>query len=246
MWTTAEVGVNAFFRSLNFDENKVNAGLLNKDYALSLRCIKDFECGDTLIDYRDFKNYGTIQIGDQCWMSQNLNVGIMTDISNLQQNTGTIEKYCYDNNEDNCDTLGGLYQWDEAMQYETTTGIQGVCPEGWHIPAEPEFQHLGNYLGGLSVAGGKLKATGTIETGTGQWHSPNSEATNETGFSALPGGYAHAEDTFYDRGYHGFFWSSTSLGPDIFYGAMYYDLPDFFTAPDVGIHGRSIRCLKNE
>ena len=86
--------------------------------------------------------YNTVLIGTQCWLRENLNVGIRIDgIQNASDN-GVIEKYCYDDNPTNCTTYGGLYQWNEAMQYVSTEGTQGICPPGWHIPRLSEFQNI--------------------------------------------------------------------------------------------------------
>ncbi len=116
-----------------------------KNNGFSVRCIKDspptWSCGDTLNDTRDGQNYNTVQIGDQCWMAENLNVGTMIDGSDdqTQQTPEVIEKYCYDNNTANCDTYGGLYQWNEMMHYTTQEGAQGICPAGWHVPTDGEW-----------------------------------------------------------------------------------------------------------
>jgi uncharacterized protein (TIGR02145 family) len=140
------------------------------------------------------QTYNTVIIGDQCWMNENLNIGTSILGTNDQTDNSLIEKYCYDNDEDYCDDYGGLYQWDEAMQYTTTVGAQGICPDGWHIPSYAEVTDLYQYLDGLSVAGGKLKSTRTEPTNHPRWDSPNDDATNESGYTALPGGYRSSTD----------------------------------------------------
>jgi hypothetical protein len=108
-----------------------------------------FECGASIVTYES-KTYNTVQIGDQCWFRENLNVGtkINSTSSGYQQtDNGVLEKYCYNNEESNCDTYGGLYEWTEAMQYVTTEGTQGICPSGWHIPSKGEWQTLQTYVG---------------------------------------------------------------------------------------------------
>jgi uncharacterized protein (TIGR02145 family) len=119
----------------------------------------DWECGNRLVDERDNQKYDTVQIGDQCWMRQNINVGTRIDGVEEQTDNGEIEKYCYNDNENICDTEanpnysdGGLYQWQEAIQYADfcngtgeppndacTNPIQGICPNGWHLPSFYEF-----------------------------------------------------------------------------------------------------------
>ena len=103
--------------------------------------------GNDFIDSRDGKIYGTVQIGSQCWMSENLNIGTRINSGVIMTDNDTIEKYCYDNLEANCDTSGGLYRWDEMMQYVTTDSTQGICPKGWHLPGDEEWKTLEMYLG---------------------------------------------------------------------------------------------------
>ncbi|NCA75136.1 MAG: hypothetical protein EOM90_02270 [Alphaproteobacteria bacterium] len=132
-------------------------------------------------DTRDGKTYNAVLIGTQCWMASNLNIGTRIDGSLNQTNNQVIEKYCHNDLESNCDIYGGLYQWNEAMQYMITPGVQGICPTGWHLPSDEEWYVLTTFLGGENVAGGKMK-----ETGTTHWASPNTGATNSSGFTALP------------------------------------------------------------
>ncbi|MBN1340443.1 MAG: PKD domain-containing protein [Bacteroidales bacterium] len=158
-----------------------------------------FSCGDELIDIRDGKVYGTVLIGSRCWMSENLNIGTMINGSSNQSNNSIIEKYCYANNTAHCDEYGGLYQWDEMMQYISTPGTQGICPPDWHIPTDIEWKKLEGAADSQYSypdpewdqtgwrgydAGGNLK-----ETGTDHWDNPNTGATNLTTFTALPGGF---------------------------------------------------------
>ena len=96
-----------------------------------------FLCGDP-VNYGG-KTYHTIRIGTQCWFKENLNIGTMIDQSVSQTNNGIIEKYCYNNNPDSCSIYGGLYQWDELMQYSTTEGAPGIPPSDWHIPTDAEW-----------------------------------------------------------------------------------------------------------
>jgi general secretion pathway protein G len=86
--------------------------------------------------------YNTIQIGNQCWLKENVNIGAITDGGNDQEDNEILEKFCSFNNPNNCLTYGGLYQWSETMQYSITEGTQGICPDGWHIPTDNEFTTL--------------------------------------------------------------------------------------------------------
>jgi uncharacterized protein (TIGR02145 family) len=208
------------------------------------------ECGGSLIDSRDGQSYNTVLIGTQCWMAENLNVGTKinsTQSGYQQQDNGTIEKYCNNNDEANCDVYGGLYEWPEAMQYVTTDGAQGICLDGWHLPTDGEWATLSDYLGGSSVAGGKMKSTGTIEEGTGLWYSPNTGANNSSGFSGLPGGYRYYLDgSFSGLGSFGYFWSSSQGSTNNAWSRFLYfynaNVNQYYIVKDSGF---SVRCLKD-
>ena len=153
----------------------------------------------------DGNTYKTVTIGTQTWMAENLKVTKYNDgiaIPNVTDNTAwrelTTGALCdYDNTPSNSETYGKLYNW-----HAVNTGK--LCPTGWHVPSDAEWTELTDYLGGTSDAGGKLK-----ETGTTHWNSPNTGATNETGFTALPGGYRYSSGTFRYVGDYGLWWSAT-------------------------------------
>jgi len=177
-----------------------------------------FTCGNTLVDARDSKSYTTIQIGTQCWMGENLNIGTYISGSLNQTDNSIIEKYCYGDNTNNCNIYGGLYLWNEMMQYVTTAGTTGICPAGWHLPTDEEWKTMEMYLG-MSQAhadaiswrgtdeGGKLK-----ETGTTHWASPNTGATNSSGFTALPAAARGINGAFINLTSYTFFWSTRMAG----------------------------------
>ena len=209
-------------------------------------------CGENLVDSRDSQSYETVQIGDQCWMAENLNVGTRIDGSQAQADNSTIEKYCYDNNESNCDTYGGLYQWNEMMQYTTQDSVQGICPDGWHIPSDEEWKVLegtvdtqypvgdpewdGYGYRGYD-AGKRLKSTTGWTTNTG---------TDAFGFTALPGGSHDFSGSFSNLGDEGYWWSATEDASTSAWirGLHYYhdDIPRGHFSKD---NGRSVRCLKD-
>lgn len=143
------------------------------------------------------KTYNTVQIGSQCWLKENLDVGTMVGRYGRQTDNGVIEKYCWDNNPTNCNTFGGLYQWSEAMQYVTTETAQGICPTGWHIPTLADWNALFVAVGN---DGNALKAVGQ---GYG-----DGVGTNTSGFSALLAGHINIDGTnggLYD---YAWFWTS--------------------------------------
>ncbi|MFH1159928.1 MAG: FISUMP domain-containing protein [bacterium] len=187
------------------------------------------------------QTYTSVIIGMQCWMKENLNIGVAILGSEEQTNNAIIEKYCYDNNSTNCTTYGGLYQWNEMMQYVTTPGTQGICPTGWHLPTDAEWTRLTTYLGGEPVAGGKMK-----ETGTTHWLSPNTGATNSSGFTALPGG-VRGSTNFANLTYYAFFWSSSQVDATYaWYRRLNYDYEGVYRLLNGDkTYGYSTRCVQD-
>jgi uncharacterized protein (TIGR02145 family) len=144
------------------------------------------------------KTYQTIQIGSQCWLRENLNVGIMVqsitdsiDHSDVY-NDGIIEKYCYENIPAKCDTFGGMYDWDEMMKYSLVEKSQGICPPGFHIPSYDEIDVMVNLLGGYLIAGKKLSKEGTL------------------GFDMLFNGDRGSDGGFFGDNKYANIWSSTT------------------------------------
>jgi uncharacterized protein (TIGR02145 family) len=168
-------------------------------------------------DPRDTQSYKVITIGDQVWMAENLNVG--KKISPIQRSTDNdlIEKYCYNNNSSNCNLMGGLYTWKEAMQYSKSPvkkdeSVQGICPDGWHIPTEKEWQRLAENLGGEMMAGNKMK-------NLRYWEQPNVKNKNQvqlniTGFAALPAGRIDVSGESHFKGTSTSFWSASKTDAD--------------------------------
>ncbi|MCB2222524.1 MAG: fibrobacter succinogenes major paralogous domain-containing protein [Bacteroidetes bacterium] len=190
--------------------------------------------------YYDGEFYSSIIIGTQCWMDRNLNAGIMIYGGGNQINNGVIEKFCYDDNLSNCTEYGGLYQWDEMMQYTTTEGTQGICPPGWHIPTKTEWETLINYLGGDAYAGGKMK-----EVGTTHWSSPNVGATNQSGFTGLPAGYEHF-GSYSNVGYSIYLLSSTESTSDKAWSRrLEANTASVYPYAVSKPFGFSVRCLKD-
>jgi uncharacterized protein (TIGR02145 family) len=205
-----------------------------------------FTCWNAFYDTRDGKYYTTAQIGNQCWMTKNMNTGTRINLNANQTNNGIIEKSCYNNLESNCDIYGGLYQWDELMNYTSSSssnpsGRQGICPAGWHLPSDAEWTELTTYLGNDTLTGGKMK-----ETGTAHWLTPNTGATNSSGFTALPGGYRDYNGVICCLGYVAEFWASTEASSAMARGRQL----DYLNAGVnisgmVKTYGLSARCLKD-
>ncbi len=202
-------------------------------------------------DYRDGKLYPTVQIGTQCWMKKNLNYG--TTISTLTEmmDNGIDEKYCYNNIEDNCTEYGGLYNWNEMMQYSEPGDI---CPVGWRVPTDDDWCTLATFLDPSvncdaletlmgTVAGGKLK-----ETGTDHWDSPNTGATNESEFTGRGGGLIGIGSSALKQ--NGNFWSSSYYGEVGGYSQfLYWQLVQYSGQiardKDNPGYGLSVRCIRD-
>ncbi|MBU2649353.1 MAG: VCBS repeat-containing protein [Bacteroidetes bacterium] len=188
------------------------------------------------------QTYNTVLIGKQCWIKENLNAGEMIPGSEGQTNNGTIEKYCFEDSEDNCTRYGGLYQWDELMSYAADTGVQGICPSGWHVPTDWEWLILVDYNGGSFEAGGKLK-----ETGTYHWNPPNTGATNESGFSAFGNGHRQVSGTFVEIKDKAYYWSSLQSGASKAYNRQMANVDnDVMRGDDTKALGFSLRCIYND
>ncbi len=209
--------------------------LIMTDYINVQPVTNPFSCGDQITDY-DGNQYYTVQIGNQCWMKENLKV-----TSNLAGNS--IVRHCYNNIPGNCDTYGGLYDWDTMMDGATSSnsnpsGVQGICPPGWHVPSDSEWTELTDSLGGTSIAGGKLK-----ESGTAHWNSPNAGATNSSGFTALPGGL-RLSGSFYSLGSYGYWWTATqSSVPSAWYRDMHRSSENVNRDYHPKLNAFSVRCL---
>ncbi len=220
----------------------------------SIRCINDdatglnIPCPGIPTVMYEGQIYSTILIGSQCWLKENLNVGTMITVNygeHLQTDNDIIEKYCYDNNTANCITYGGLYEWNEAMQYSTTEEVQGICPAGWHIPSDSDWNELHDFLEEpYEGVGGILKSVGTLEEGTGLWHTPNYYASNAVGFAGLPGGCR--QPTFIRLGLETNFWSSSQEDQDNAWFRGLHNNDDYLYATSWSKqYGHSIRCIKN-
>jgi uncharacterized protein (TIGR02145 family) len=186
--------------------------------------------------------YTTVTIGTQEWMAENLKVthyrngeAIPNITDNAQWNDLSTGAYCWYNNDEPTvgDTYGALYNW------FTVVDSRNLCPVGWHIPSDPEWTTLTDYLGGEYIAGGKLKETGTIH-----WLSPNTVATNESGFTGLPGGMRTSDFDYI--GIEGVWWSSTEYDSNYaFHRYIYYDSGSFTDSFFRKEFGFSVRCIKD-
>lgn len=211
---------------------------------------------DSLIDTRDGRVYKTVKIGTQIWMAENL--AYLPSVSTVAQKTFKTKGvfyYVYDYDgldvnaakaTSNYVTYGVLYNWPAAMASSessstTPSGVKGVCPEGWHLPSSAEWILLIDYLGGNVAAGGKLK-----EIDTSLWKSPNGGATNESNFSALPGGCRYYKGSFENIGLLSYWWTATeNNSEDAIYQSVGYGFSNMGSYNYEKEMGFSVRCVKD-
>ncbi|MFN6019384.1 MAG: fibrobacter succinogenes major paralogous domain-containing protein [Bacteroidota bacterium] len=226
-------------------------------------------CGTTISDI-DGNSYNTVLIGAQCWTKENLRVrrynstnpdlngrsilfdatggsgGSSTTWQNLTIGAHTIYANDSTTTPSNRTKYGYLYNWYAAKGIYTTGNIAStdtlnICPSGWHVPTDAEWTTLTTELGGESVAGGKMKSIGTA-----YWNSPNTGATNESGFSALPGGVRNSVGSFFDIRNNAFFWSATELdNSNAWNRYLNYNGGLVYVNYSNKSFGASVRCLRN-
>lgn len=214
----------------------------------------------------DGNSYGSIEIGDQVWMAENLRVTHYADGSAIPQVSddsewaallSTSKAYSwYDNAIEYGDTCGTLYTWAAAMNGAAgndllPSGVQGVCPDGWHIPSDGEWKALEMFLGMSqeeadnhewrgSDEGGQLK-----ETGFSHWEMPNTGALNSSGFTAVPGGFRSTKGTFHSLGDYALYWTSSedSETNNAWYRTLNYIKEVVYRNSNYKNQGFSVRCV---
>jgi uncharacterized protein (TIGR02145 family) len=192
----------------------------------------------------DANYYGIATIGKQRWMKENLRVTLFNNwvpiheiADNSAWNKLTTYGYCWYNNDvvSYYQTYGALYNWNAV-----NSGI--LCPTGWHVPSEREWQIMIDFLGGSAIAGGKLKEYGVVN-----WSAPNSEATNESSFTALPGGTRLSSGLYTEMGLSGNFWTSTKKGdndPEIV--VLKFNNGEVVNGKQCDpVTGASVRCIRD-
>ena len=190
--------------------------------------------------------YRTVNIGNQQWMAENLKVSKYndgTDIPNIidaaEWSSLTTGAWAYyNNNEANNDKYGKLYNW-----YAVSPDKKNVCPTGWHVPTDTEWTVLTEYLGGGTVAGGRMK-----EVGITSWISPNTDATNSSLFTGLPGGIRGDNGSCYVFGINGYWWSSSEYEGytnNAWNRGLSKEIGTVYTNSFGKKEGLSVRCLKD-
>ncbi len=214
--------------------------------------------------YNDGKDYELVEINKQCWFAENVNIGSRINVgSNQGEDCSDIIKWCYDNDSDNCDIYGGFYQWNMAMCGSTTEGAQGICPDGWSIPTDDDFEKLEGYLDSTydygdpqwdingdfrgNDAGAKMAGNSDL------WEDDDLTGHAEfgtSGFDVIPGGLLMNHGSSANMGRRAYFWTSTDH--DLADDARATNRALFYTETKVRrsteairTHGMNIRCIKD-
>ena len=218
-----------------------------------------FTCGTSTVLDNELNSYNTVLIGTQCWTKENLKVTTYNDgtaillnntytsgtVSTVWQGLTTGAYTIYGNGSStgtDATNYGFLYNWYAAVGIVTPMGspTKNICPTGWHVPTDTEWTTLTDYLGGLSVAGGKMKSTSSL------WNSPNTGADNTSGFSALPGGVRNNTGSFLGIRSNAFFWSATELDfTNAWSRLLSSSNDDVSRASSNKSFGSSVRCLRD-
>lgn len=197
----------------------------------------------------DGNEYETVQIGTQTWTADNLRVTHYQNGDPIPLVTeatvwdtlmlSSLGAYCDYNNDS---ALSTLYTYGRLYNYYAVVDSRNLCPLGWHVPSDAEWTTLGTYLGGDLIAGGKMK-----ETGTTHWASPNTDATNSSGFNGLPGGYRIAYDGSYSSmGTYGYWWTWTSYDSGFaWFRSLVYNYASLNPSNLSKQSGMSVRCVKD-
>ncbi len=202
--------------------------------------VSPWQCGTTFTDSRDNNDYFTVQIGNQCWMKENLAyLPSVSPSANGSQNSPYYYVYGYQGTNvttakatANYQTYGVLYNWPASLT---------ACPVGWHLPSDAEWTILTDYLGGESVAGGEMK-----ETGTTHWQSPNTGATNSSGFTGLPGGDRDGSGSFGYIFQQSYTWSSSEYTiPNSLARRLSYNNANIIRNSYNKSYGFNVRCLRD-
>ena len=192
--------------------------------------------------------YKTILTYGGTWMAENLDYGTMVPGSSSQSTVGTVEKYCYNDDPANCVKYGALYQWAESMNLESSCNAatcaslvganhQGLCPTGWHVPTDQDWNSI------YSPSGTDITYGAALKSGVDEW---GNYGTNASGFSAVPGGYRKVDGTFLDQNVKAFLWSASEPSSALYTGSLYLGQSDgVAVSSSLKTKGYSLRCKQN-
>lgn len=227
---------------VNTTSGRLNLFHQSQWYELPMSVVQnEFSCGDPFVDQRDGQSYRTVQIGTQCWMAENLNIGTEIKGSVNQTNNETIEKYCYQDISTACATYGGLYQWDELMNYTTAQQAPGICPDGWHIPSDEEVQQMEMSLGMSASDAGRSNT----------WRGTNQglmlAVGGGSGYDALYSGRRVTGGLYTAMGEYEYLWTSTPSVDAAWRRCFRVNdgtIGRYNTFPKE--YGMSVRCIKDQ
>jgi uncharacterized protein (TIGR02145 family) len=247
-FTKDSMGIGKFISTISLSKQDYNSIFYLRAYATNSVGTAygiefSFSPAKLLVKDKEGNFYHFVKIGTQVWMVENLKTTLFNDSSAIDYvedstpwNSRITAGYCwYDSDETTYkNTYGALYNW-------YAVGSGNLCPTGWHVPSDSEWSTLSNYLGGVTLSGGKLKETGVLH-----WKIPNAGATNETGFTALPGGYRNNTGLFENIGNYGQWWSTSAGTANVsYYRYLYYGNSSIISSFVNQKYGLSVRCLKN-
>ena len=225
-----------------------------------------FVCGTSTVSDYDGNAYNTVQIGNQCWMRENLRTTHYANGTSIElgssTSTTTAYRYYPDNSSSNVSTYGYLYNWKAVMQNSSSSsanpsGVQGICPTGWHVPSDAEWTQLTDYVksqtqyqcdnSSMKIAKALASTTGWTSYSTTCTVGNNPSANNATGFSALPAGYYKYDGSYKLFGNHALFWSATERNDDdAYYRRLCYDISSVKRGDDLGkVFGLPVRCVRD-
>lgn len=267
-WNTADLDVGVYVLSATALDDGDKSDAVNITILMSTYggLNPDLEYGS--VTDIDGNIYSTIELGSQVWMAENLKVVHYPDGTPITQisdeaewiaMTTDIQAYCwYDNLTEYSDSSGALYTWAAAMNGELSSdtipsGVQGVCPDGWHLPSDAEWKVLEIFLGMTQTQvdsydwrgndeGGQLK-----ETGFSKWAFPNIGGSNSSGFTAVPGGFRSAMGAFYGIDQSASFWTSKEEEGTVnaWYRTLNFDREQMYRQYNEMRMGLSVRCVKD-
>ena len=222
-------------------ENSSSSEIVSSSSVDSQWCNTVGNCG-SFVDERDSKRYSTTTIGSQTWMAENLNY-----------ESDSIS-YCYNDIQANCDIFGRLYTWNIAMDGEISSNtspsnVQGICPVGWHLPSDDEWESLAEYIvekTGLDTKNDDDWTEIGVKIKSDSVWSKEGHGSDEFGFAGLPAGDRASDGSFYNIGNSGSWWSSTeSFASDAYLRHLWYDHDYFYSYQLSKSIGYSVRCVKN-
>jgi uncharacterized protein (TIGR02145 family) len=237
----------------------LESGVIKKPISaqtITFQFAKDIPCPGLPTVMYEGKSYNTVQIMSQCWLKENIDLGNQINGTVPQNDNGVIEKYCFNDDANNCNLYGGLYQWSEMMKYiSDSVSIQGICPGDWHVATDLEWMLLEGAVDsqyGIGDPfwwhdGNRGFDAGKNLKSTSGWKD-NGNGTDLYGFTALPGGIHHDDGTYIGLTKYACFWTSsrsisvfasTARLIDYYYNLVYRDQYERTEA-------RSVRCVKND